>query len=131
MTEILRKVNEHKIEIGAVPLDPARLADLIRLVDSGMISGKIAKEVFEAIYETGKDPVVVVRERGLAQVSDEGAIREVIEAVIAANSEQYAKYRGGKAALFGYFVGQVLKATGGKANPRLVNRLLKERLDRP
>jgi aspartyl-tRNA(Asn)/glutamyl-tRNA(Gln) amidotransferase subunit B len=131
MTEILRKVKERKIDVAAVPLDPGRLAALIRLVDGGTISGKIAKEVFEAIYETGADPAGVVQERGLAQVSDEGAIREAIESVITANPDQHAKYRGGKTALFGYFVGQVLKATGGKANPGLVNRLLKERLDRP
>ncbi len=131
MTEILRKVKERKIDVAAVPLDPTRLADLVRLVDGGTISGKIAKEVFEAIYDTGRDAAEVVRERGWAQVSDEGAIRQAIEAVITASPEQYARYRGGKAALFGYFVGQVLKATGGKANPGLVNRLLKERLDRP
>ncbi len=130
-TEILRKLNEQKIDIGVVPLKPERLGTLVRLVRDGTISGKIAKEVFEVIYDTGKDPDEVVRERGLAQVSDEGAILQAIEAVIAGNPDQYSKYRAGKTALLGYFVGQVLKATGGTANPALVSRLLKERLDRP
>ena len=131
MTEILRKVKEEKIDVDRVPLPPVRLAALIRLVDDGAISGKIAKEVFETIYATGKDPADVVREQGLSQVTDEGAIREAIENVIAQNQSQYAQYKAGKTALLGFFVGQVLKATGGKASPSLVNRLLKERLDRP
>ena len=131
LTEVLRKVNEQKIEPGAVPLDAARLAGLIRLVDGGTISGKIAKEVFEEIYDTGREPAGVVRKRGLEQMTDEGAIHAAIERVIAANPDQLAKYRGGKATLLGYFVGQVIKATGGKANPALVNRLLQERLGRP
>ncbi len=130
-TEVLRKVNEMKIGIESVPLRPERLGRLVRLVKDGTISGKIAKEIFEAIFDANGDPDAVVRERGVAQVSDEGPIREAIEAVLAQNPDQVAGYRGGKTALLGYFVGQVLKATGGKANPALVNRLLKERLDRP
>jgi aspartyl-tRNA(Asn)/glutamyl-tRNA(Gln) amidotransferase subunit B len=131
MTEVLRKVKEQKIEMEQVPLDPGRLGALIRLVDDRTISGKIAKEVFEAIYDSGADPAAVVRQKGLAQVTDEGAIRQAIESVVASNPDQAARYRAGKTALLGFFVGQVLKATGGKANPELVNRLLKERLDRP
>jgi len=114
MTEILRKVKEDKIDVDRVPLPPVRLAALIRLVDDGAISGKIAKEVFETIYATGKDPADVVREQGLSQVTDEGAIREAIENVIAQNQSQYAQYKAGKTALLGFFVGQVLKATGGR-----------------
>ena len=133
-TEVLRKINEMKIDLRDakdVPLDPARLGSLIRLVKGGTISGKIAKEVFEAIFESGRDPATIVREKGLAQVSDEGAITRAIETVVTENPDQHAKYRAGKTALLGFFVGQVLKVTGGKANPALVNRLLKERLDRP
>jgi aspartyl-tRNA(Asn)/glutamyl-tRNA(Gln) amidotransferase subunit B len=133
-TEVLRKIKEGKVEIGRledVPLDPARLGRLVALVKDGTISGKIAKEVFEAIYDTGRDPADVVREQGLSQVTDEGAIRDAIERVIAANPSQVAQYKAGKSALLGFFVGQVLKATGGKASPGLVNRLLKERLDKP
>ncbi len=130
-TEVLRKVNELKIDVAAIPLPPERLGALVRLVKDGTISGKIAKEVFEEIFDGGKDPEAVVRERGLSQVSDEETIRRAIETTIAANPDQHAKYRAGKTALLGYFVGHVIKATGGKANPALVSRLLKERLDRP
>jgi aspartyl-tRNA(Asn)/glutamyl-tRNA(Gln) amidotransferase subunit B len=132
-TEVLRKINEGKIEVRDardIPLEPARLGKIVAMVRDGTISGKIAKEVFEEVFDSGGDPAEIVRRKGLAQVSDEGPIRAAIEKVIAANPDQHAKYRGGKSALLGFFVGQVLKATGGKANPELVNRLLKERLDR-
>jgi aspartyl-tRNA(Asn)/glutamyl-tRNA(Gln) amidotransferase subunit B len=130
-TEVLRKLNEDKTALETIALRPATLGKLIRLVNDGVISGKIAKEIFEAIYPTGRDPEEVVREKGLVQVSDEGVIAAAIEQVIAASPDQHQKYRAGKTALLGYFVGQVIKATGGKANPALVNRLLKDRLDRP
>jgi aspartyl-tRNA(Asn)/glutamyl-tRNA(Gln) amidotransferase subunit B len=132
--EVLRKLNETRREVrraADIPLGPERLGALIALVKSGTISGKAAKEIFEEIFDSGKDPEAVVREKGLAQVTDEGAIRRAIESVVAAHPDQAAKYRGGKTALLGFFVGQVLKATGGTASPELVNRLLKERLDRP
>ncbi|HXH28089.1 MAG TPA: Asp-tRNA(Asn)/Glu-tRNA(Gln) amidotransferase subunit GatB [Candidatus Polarisedimenticolia bacterium] len=128
-TELLRKLNETRTGIAEAPLPPARLGALIRLVRDGTISGKIAKEVFEAIYDGGLDPAEVVRQRGLTQMTDEEPIRRAVEQVIAAHPEQLARYRAGKTALLGFFVGQVLKATGGRANPALVNRLLKERLD--
>ncbi len=133
-TEVLRKIRENKTEVGDVrdiPLDPERLGKMVAMVRDGTISGKVAKEVFETIYATGQDPAEVVREKGLSQVTDETAIREAIETVIAQNPQQRAQYKAGKTALLGFFVGQVLKATGGKASPSLVNRLLKERLDRP
>jgi len=133
-TEVLRKINESRLEVRDpkdIPLDAERLAKIVVMVKDGTISGKIAKEVFEAVYASGRDPADVVREQGLSQVTDEGAIREAIEKVIAQSGSQHAQYRAGKTALLGFFVGQVLKATGGRANPALVNRLLKERLDRP
>ncbi|MBI1950472.1 MAG: Asp-tRNA(Asn)/Glu-tRNA(Gln) amidotransferase subunit GatB [Acidobacteria bacterium] len=133
-TEILRKIKEDRIEVrdsADIPLAPERLGRLVKMVRDGAISGKIAKDVFETIYATGKDPDEVVREQGLAQVTDEGPIREAIEKVVAENASQHARYRSGKSALLGFFVGKVLQATGKKANPALVNRLLKERLDRP
>jgi aspartyl-tRNA(Asn)/glutamyl-tRNA(Gln) amidotransferase subunit B len=131
LTEALRKLNEEKVEIDALPdkLSPERLGGLLRLVKDGTLSGKMAKDLFEAIYGTGRDPAEIVRERGLEQITDEGPIREAIDAVIAESADQLAKYRAGKTSLLGYFVGRVLKATGGRANPQLVNRLLKERLD--
>ena len=130
-TEVLRRLNADGIDLAApsdVPLDPARLGTLIRLIRKGTISGKAAKEVFEEIFEGDADPEEVVRARGLEQISDEGAIREAIEKVISASPDQLARYRSGKTTLLGYFVGQVMKATGGRANPGLVNRLLSERL---
>jgi len=133
-TEILRKIKEDKLEVGKpedIPLAPERLGRLVAMVRDGTISGKIAKDVFEMIYGTGKDPADVVRERGMAQVTDEGPIRAAIETVVAEHPNQHGQYRAGKAALLGFFVGKVIQATGGKANPALVSRLLKERLDRP
>ena len=133
-TEVLRKIKEGRVEVRGpkdIPLDPERLAKIVVMVKDGTISGKIAKEVFEAVYDSGKDPADIVREQGLSQVTDEGAIREAIEKVVARSLSQHAQYKAGKTALLGFFVGQVLKATGGKANPALVNRLLKERLDKP
>jgi len=133
-TEILRKIREDKIELrepADIPLAPERLGKIVVMVRDGTISGKIAKDLFEMIYATGKDPAEVVRQQGLAQVTDTGPIRQAIDKVVAENPDQLARYRAGKTALLGFFVGQVLKATGGKANPELVNRLLKERLDKP
>jgi len=133
-TEVLRKINEGRLEVRDpkdIPLDAERLAKIVVMVKDGTISGKIAKEVFEAVYASGRDPAEVVREQGLSQVTDELAIRDAIEKVIAESRSQHAQYRAGKTALLGFFVGQVLKATGGRANPALVNRLLKERLDGP
>jgi len=130
-TEVLRKLNEEKKDLGAIALRPETLGKLVRLVKDGAISGKIAKNVFEVIYPTGRDPAEIVKEKGLVQVSDEGVLTAAIEAVVAASPDQLQKYRAGKTTLLGYFVGQVIKATGGKANPALVSRLLKERLDRP
>lgn len=98
------------------------------MIEEGTISGKIAKEVFEDMYRTGKGPRQIVEEKGLVQITDEAALTKVIEEVISANPSQLKEYRSGKDKLFGYFVGQVMKATGGKANPALVNSLLKTML---
>ena len=118
-------------QAGRVPVSPGHLAALVSLIDAGTISGKIAKEILPDVIESGKAPTDLVKEKGLVQISDEGALGEAVAAVIAANPEQVAAYRGGKAATFGWFVGQVMKATGGKAAPAVVNRLLKERLGPP
>jgi aspartyl-tRNA(Asn)/glutamyl-tRNA(Gln) amidotransferase subunit B len=129
LNEVLRKTREDGAPIGRAPLDPKRLAGLIRLIDGGTISGKMAKDLFEEVWASGKDPADLVRERGLAQVSDEAALAQAVDAVLAGNPGQVASYKAGKTGVLGFFVGQVMKATGGKANPALVNRLLKERLD--
>ena len=101
---------------------------MIKLIDEGQISGKIAKTVFEDMVETGSAPEQIVEEKGLTQVSDEGAILSEIDRILATNAEKVAEYRAGKEKLLGFFVGQVMKATQGKANPKKVNELLKGRL---
>ena len=114
---------------GRLPVAPAAVARLVARIDDGTISGKIAKELFPLLCEKGADVDVLIREKGLVQVTDEAPIRAAVDTVIAANPAQVAAYRGGKGAAFGWFVGQVMKATGGKASPALVNRLLREILD--
>ncbi len=110
------------------PVSAAALGQLLDLMADSTINGKIAKEVFEAMVETGKDPAAIVDERGLRQVTDTGAIDAAVDAVIAANPEKVAEYRSGKDKLFGFFVGNVMKAMAGKGNPALVNAALKAKL---
>ncbi len=110
------------------PVPPDRLAGLIRLIDSGEISGKIAKSVFEEMTRTGEDPSEIIERLGLAQVSDEARLGSIIDGVLAANPKQLAEYRSGKTKVMGFFVGQVMKETKGQANPQVVNDLLKKKL---
>ena len=104
---------------------PQRLAELLKLIDGGTISGKIAKTVFDEMWHSGKAPQTIVEEQGLVQVSDSGAIEAIIDEIMAANTGQVEEYRGGKEKVFGFFVGQVMKASKGKANPAVVNELLR------
>jgi aspartyl-tRNA(Asn)/glutamyl-tRNA(Gln) amidotransferase subunit B len=110
------------------PVSAAGLAGLVGLISDGTISGRIAKEVFEIMFETGRPAAAIVEEKGLRQVSDEGAIAAAVDQVLAGNADKLAEYKAGKDKLFGFFVGQVMKATGGKANPALVNELLKKKI---
>ncbi|HQJ31402.1 MAG TPA: Asp-tRNA(Asn)/Glu-tRNA(Gln) amidotransferase GatCAB subunit B, partial [Syntrophales bacterium] len=128
MGDLLRFLNEDRRDIKDCPIPAASLAEMIRLIEEGTISGKMAKEISEEMYRTGKGPKEIIEEQGLVQITDEAALIPVIEKVIAANPTQLAQYRGGKDKLFGYFVGQVMKATQGKANPQLINELLKKML---
>ena len=128
MGDILRFINEEKREITTCPITPQALADMIGLIEEGTISGKIAKEVIEEMYKTGKPAKAIIEEKGLVQITDEGALAQVIAEVITANPKQLEQYRSGKDKLFGFFVGQVMKATQGKANPQLINDLLKKML---
>jgi aspartyl-tRNA(Asn)/glutamyl-tRNA(Gln) amidotransferase subunit B len=128
MGELMRLLNVEGSEIENCPVKPGRLAGMIKMISDGVISTKIAKTVFEEMYKTGKDAKTVVKEQGLVQVSDTGAIEKIVEEVIKANPTQTADYRAGKEKLFGFFVGQVMKASKGKANPDLVNQLLKKKL---
>jgi aspartyl-tRNA(Asn)/glutamyl-tRNA(Gln) amidotransferase subunit B len=128
MGDILRFINEEKREIADCPITPQALADLIRLIEEGTISGKIAKEVIDEMYKTDKPAATIIAEQGLVQITDEGALAQAIQEVIAANPKQLEQYRSGKDKVFGFFVGQVMKATQGKANPQLINDLLKKML---
>jgi len=128
MGDILRFLKEDKRDIADCPIPAASLAEMILLIEDGAISGKMAKEVSEEMYRTGKPPQAIIAEKGLIQITDEGALATVIEEIMAANPTQLAQYRGGKDKLFGFFVGQVMKATQGKAHPQLINDLLKKML---
>ena len=128
MGDVLRLLNERKITIEECPIPPERLARMILLIDDGTISGKIAKTVFDQVAESGKDPETIVEEKGLRQITDTSAIESVVEDVIASNPEEVEAYRGGKTKLMGFFVGQAMKATGGKANPKALQEILREKL---
>ena len=126
--ELFGALNRLGLGIEASPVSPAKAAGLLGLVGDGTLSGSLAKQVFEAMLETGRDAAAIVEERGLKQTSDTGAIEAVIAEVLGKNPNQLAQYRGGKEALFGFFVGQTMKAMGGKANPGVVNELLRKAL---
>ena len=128
MGDFLRALNEAHHRPDESPVTPSHLADLLRLIDDGTISGKIAKTVFEDTYRTGQRPGDIVTERGLVQMSDSDALQAVIGEILANHPEQVADYRAGKEKLLGFFVGQTMKATQGKANPAVVNKLLKQLL---
>jgi aspartyl-tRNA(Asn)/glutamyl-tRNA(Gln) amidotransferase subunit B len=129
MGSILATLKAENKTIEESPVSPERLAELLRLVDSGVISGKIAKTVFDEMVSSGKPPEAIVQEKGLVQVTDADAITEVIEQVLSDHAKEVSDYRAGKTKLFGFFVGQVMKATRGKANPKMVNEILKSLLE--
>jgi aspartyl-tRNA(Asn)/glutamyl-tRNA(Gln) amidotransferase subunit B len=128
MGELSSALNRDGVEIEHSRVDPQQLTGLLRRIVDETISGKIGKEVFEAMWLEGKPADAIIEAKGLRQITDAGAIEGVIDAVIAANPKQLADYRSGKDKLFGFFVGQVMKATGGKANPAQLNELLKLKL---
>ena len=128
MGELSSALNRDGVDIERSRVDPLQLTGLLKRIVDNTISGKIAKEVFEAMWSEGKPADAIIEAKGLRQITDAGAIESVIDAVIAANPKQLADYRSGKDKLFGFFVGQVQKATGGKANPAQLNDLLKSKL---
>jgi len=130
MGELSRKLNEEGRELSAVPIAPDALADLIKLVDAGTISGSIAKQVFETMYATGRPAKAIVEAEGLSQIDDEAALAAIVARVIAEQPKAVQEYREGNARTLGFLVGQVMKASRGKADPRLVNTLLERELDR-
>ncbi len=128
MGDVLRFLNEDKRDIKECPILPRSLAEMILIIEAGTISGKMAKDIIVEMYRTGKPPKTIIEEKGMVQITDEAALEKTIAGVIAANPTQIEQYRAGKEKLFGYFVGQVMKATEGKANPQLINELLKKML---
>ncbi|MET4594172.1 MULTISPECIES: Asp-tRNA(Asn)/Glu-tRNA(Gln) amidotransferase subunit GatB [unclassified Sphingomonas] len=127
-SELFGALNRTGKDIANSPVSPAQAAELLGLIADGTLSGSLAKQVFEVMLETGDGAAKVVEDRGLKQTSDTGAIEKVIAEVMAANADKVADYRGGKDKLFGFFVGQTMKAMGGKANPAVVNEVLKSAL---
>ncbi len=128
MVELLAFLKEDKKEITACPIRPESLADLIRLIQEGTISGKMGKEIIAEMYSSGRPPQAIIADRGLVQITDEYALEKTIREIIAANPGQVEQYRAGREKIFGFFVGQVMKATAGKANPQIINDLLKRLL---
>jgi aspartyl-tRNA(Asn)/glutamyl-tRNA(Gln) amidotransferase subunit B len=128
MSELLRELKRDERDVEECPVPPESLAELLQLMDKGTVSGKIAKTVFDEMYSTGRKPEEIVREKGLVQVTDTAAIEAVIDEVLAESPSEVAAFRAGKDKLFGYFVGQVMKKSKGKANPKAVNDLLRSRL---
>jgi aspartyl-tRNA(Asn)/glutamyl-tRNA(Gln) amidotransferase subunit B len=128
MGELLRTMKERATTVEQVPLSPAALGGLIALIDRGTISGSIAKDVFARMYDSGRSAEDIVNAEGLAQNNDEAALLSIVRDVIARNAEAAAQYRAGQQKTFGFLVGQVMKGSGGKANPKLANELLRREL---
>lgn len=129
ISDLFGGLNKASVSLDESPVSAAQGAELLALVADGTLSGPLARQVFEIMFETGDDPEKIVEEKGLKQTSDAGEIEKVIADVLTANADKVEEYRGGKDKLFGFFVGQTMKAMGGKANPKVVNELLRQTLD--
>ncbi|MBP6941479.1 MAG: Asp-tRNA(Asn)/Glu-tRNA(Gln) amidotransferase subunit GatB [Syntrophorhabdaceae bacterium] len=128
MTELLRELKDGNSSAQDSPLSPARLAELLSLIKDGTISAKIAKDIFPELFKSGASPKQLVAEKGMVQISDEDAIARIIDQVIARSPKEVAEFKAGKEKLLGFFVGQAMKETKGKANPKLLNELMLKRL---
>jgi len=124
MSEILREVNERNCDIFELSVTPEKLAKLIQLIDNGTISGKIAKDIFELMLESGDDPEKIVKDKNLSQISDTSELEKIILSVFEENPKELERFKNGEKKLQGFFVGQIMKKTGGQANPKLVNQLI-------
>lgn len=129
-SELFGKLNKTNMELSDSKVSPAMIKELVLLIEDGTISGKIAKSVFEDMFDSGDSPKKIVKEKGLIQVSDSNTLVPIIEKIIADNPDSVAEYKNGKDKLFGFFVGLVMKQTSGKASPQMVNDLLKEKLSK-
>lgn len=127
-TELFGRLNKDGVSLLDSPISPENVAELVRLIDEGVISGKIAKTIFDEMFETSQSPDAIVEKKGLKQISDPALIEQVVDAVLARSQGQVADFKAGKDKMFGYFVGQVMKDTEGKANPGMVSELLKKKL---
>ncbi len=130
MGELNRLLNLNNIEISQCQIKPAKLADMLKLLDEGTISGKMAKTIFEEMFISGKDAEEIIEEKGLVQISDSNSLLPLIEKIISENPKVVQDYKNGKEKAFGFFIGQIMKATKGQANPTVVNSLLKDVLDK-
>jgi aspartyl-tRNA(Asn)/glutamyl-tRNA(Gln) amidotransferase subunit B len=129
LNELVRELKNSNTAISDSPVSAERLAELIKMIEAGTISGKMAKDALIEMYRSGRTADAVVAEMGGAQVSDESELLAIVQQVVADNPKQVENYRAGKTSLMGFFVGQVMKASGGRANPQIVNKLLKNALD--
>jgi aspartyl-tRNA(Asn)/glutamyl-tRNA(Gln) amidotransferase subunit B len=127
-TELFGRLNKEGLDMSRCPVSPENLAFLVQLIDEGVISGKIAKTVFDEMFLTGTSPRTIVEAKKLKQISDRDMIAGIVDETIKSNPRQAEEYRQGKTKMLGFFVGQVMKKTDGKANPGLVNELLQEKL---
>ena len=127
MGDLFASLNEKNISISHSPVTAKKMAQLVDSISSGIISGRIAKEVFEIMRETGEEPNKIIESKGLQQKSDPKELEKIIEKILTDNKDKVEQYKSGKDKLFGFFVGQVMKISGGKANPQLVNQILKDK----
>lgn len=130
MGDVMRALKEKNLSAADCPVKPDMLREMIKLIDSGAINGKIAKTVFEEMMQSGADPKTIVEKKGLTQITNSSAIEKEVDKTISAHPEQVGDYKNGKTKLIGFFVGQVMKATKGKASPEVVNKILKEKLEK-
>lgn len=130
MGEISGYMNKHQKELHDLPLKPEALAKMIKLIEDGTISSKIAKKVFAELVEKGGDPEKIVKDKGLVQISDEGQLKEIITGLLDENEQSIIDYKNGKDRALGFLVGQVMKATKGQANPPMVNKIILEEIEK-
>jgi aspartyl-tRNA(Asn)/glutamyl-tRNA(Gln) amidotransferase subunit B len=129
ISELLRELSDSNTSIEDCKISPEQFAAMIQLIENNVISGKIAKDIFAEMFSTGKDAKTIVKEKGLEQVTDTGAIEAFVDQAIADNAPQVQQYKDGNAKVLQFFVGQVMKLSRGKANPKMVVELLKQKLD--
>ena len=130
MGELLRLLNLEHLELADLKISSAQLATLLKLIDQGIINGKIAKTIFETMFQTGKDPEAIVKEQGLVQINNSDELVTLAQKVITANPQSVADYLGGKEQALKFLIGQMMKESKGRANPGLVNEVLKQELER-